>query len=706
MSTEYRVRKLRLIGAALDCGASAAGSALGPETLSRLGLARRLQHRGIPAVWQSLLRVRSCDNPLGSVMDLDERLARETAEAIRSGDLFAVLGGDHSCAVGTWNGAAAALTERGQLGLIWIDAHLDSHVPATSPSGALHGMPVACLLGRGPEPLVNLAGGASKLVPRHLCLIGAHSYEPEERVLLESLGVRVFFLDEVERRGLDAVLDEALAIVRDGTAGFGLSIDLDAIDPDEAPGVTVPMRGGLHADELIHALRRLRDQPDLLGLEIAELSPPRDRNRMTAHLAAELLLAVLPEKPAATAPELLDFTARYGAGNYDSFPVVLGRGEGAWLWDLEGKRYLDMMGAYSAASHGHAHPRLVRALREQAGRLAITSRAFHNDRLGPFLGRLCELTGYAKALPMNTGVEAVETALKAARRWAYRIKGVPEDQAEIIACHGNFHGRTLAAVGLSSEPKYRDGFGPFPPGLRLIPYGDTAALAEALTEHTAAFLVEPIQGENGIVVPPTGYLSECARICRERNVLLLCDEVQTGLGRTGRFLASEHEQVRPDGLVLGKALGGGLLPVSAFLADEELMGVFGPGDHGSTFGGNPLAAAVGLEALDVIVEEELCERSAQLGAWLLDELRALKSPVVREVRGRGLFIGLELVPEISGRDFAVRLMERGLLTRETRKSTIRLAPPLVVEWEDMEKALEQLAAALGEAEAPGREVSA
>jgi ornithine--oxo-acid transaminase len=696
MSTSSNIRKLRLIGAALDCGASVAGSALGPEVVSQLGLGRRLHRRGTQAVWQSMLHVRSCENPLGSVADLGERLARETAEAIRSGDLFAVLGGDHSCAVGTWSGAASALADRGELGLIWIDAHLDSHVPATSPSGALHGMPVACLLGYGPEPLANLEGRSPKISPRRLCLVGAHSYEPEERALLESLGVRVFFLDEVERRGLDAVLEEALTIVQDGTAGFGLSIDLDAIAPGEAPGVTVPMQGGLHADELIQALHRLRDNPHLLGLEIAELDPLRDRNRTTANLACELLLAVLPEPPAATAGEILDLAARYGADNYDSFPVVLCRGEGAYLFDLEGKRYLDMMGAYSAASHGHAHPRLVRALREQAGRLAITSRAFHNDRLGPFLQRLCELTGYAKALPMNTGVEAVETALKAARKWAYRIKDVPAERAEIIVCQGNFHGRTIAAVGLSSEPKYRNGFGPFPPGIRLIPYGNAAALAEAITDHTAAFLVEPIQGENGIVVPPAGYLAECARICQERDVLLICDEIQTGLGRTGRFLASDHEQVKPDGLVLGKALGGGLLPVSAFLADEELMGVFGPGDHGSTFGGNPLAAAVGLEALDVIVEEELSERSAKRGAWLLDELRALQSPVVREVRGRGLFIGLELVPEIGGRDFAVRLMERGILTRETRKSTIRLAPPLVIDWDDLEKAVEVIGCLLRE----------
>jgi ornithine--oxo-acid transaminase len=698
MLTQSATRKLRLIGAACDCGASSAGSSLGPDLLCRLGLGRRLNRRGIPAVWQSLLHPRTGDCTVSVVADLCARLARETADAVRAGDCFAVFGGDHSCAVGTWSGAAAALADRGELGLIWIDAHLDSHVPATSPSGALHGMPVACLLGHGAEALVNLEGRAPKLSPRHLCLIGVHSYEPQERSLLEWLGVRMFCLDEVGRRGLDAVMEEALAIVQEGTAGFGVSIDLDAIDPNDAPGVTVPVLGGLRGDDLIRALHRLRDTPALLGIEIAELDPLRDCNRKTAHLACELLLAMLPEKPAATPTEILDLTDRYGADNYDSLPVVLTRGEGPYLWDQEGRRYLDMMGAYSAASHGHSHPRLVRALAEQAGRLAITSRAFHNDKLGPFLHRLCELAGYDKALPMNTGAEAVETALKAARKWAYRIKGVPAERAEIIACRGNFHGRTIAIVGMSSEPKYREGFGPFPPGARLIPYGDAAALADAITDHTAAFLVEPIQGEGGIVVPPAGYLAECARICRERNVLLLCDEIQTGLGRTGRFLASEHEGVKPDGVTLGKALGGGLLPVSAFLASEEVMGVFGPGDHGSTFGGNPLAAAVGLEALDVIVEEGLAERSAELGAWLLDELRAIKSPLICEVRGKGLFIGLELVPQISGRDFCVRLMERGLLTRETRKSVIRLAPPLTIERETLETALEIIAEVLREME--------
>jgi ornithine--oxo-acid transaminase len=698
MSTHQGIAKLRLIGVASDRGAPVAGSALGPDVLCRSGLARRLNRHGIPTVWQSVLHPSPGPDGISVVAELCGRLARETAEAVRSGDRFAVFGGDHACAVGTWSGAASALAGRGPLGLIWIDAHLDSHVPATSPSGALHGMPVACLLGFGEEPLVMLDGFSPKLSPRHLCLIGVHSYEPAERAFLDWLGVRVFYLEEVCRRGLEAVMEDALALVQNGTAGFGLTLDLDAIDPRDAPGVTVPVCGGLRGDDLIRALGRLRDNPAWLGIEIAELDPLRDRNCATACLAAELLLATLSETRTPAPEEIIELTARHGASNYDTLPVVLTRGEGAYLWDAEGKRYLDMMGAYSAASHGHAHPRLLRVLAGQAQRLAITSRAFHNDRLGPYLQRLCELTGQDKALPMNTGVEAVETALKAARKWAYRVKGVPAERAEIIACRGNFHGRTLAAVGLSSEPKNREGFGPFPPGTRLVPYGDAAVLADAITANTAAFLVEPIQGEGGIVVPPAGYLAECARICRERNVLLLCDEVQTGLGRTGRFLASEHEGVKPDGLMLGKALGGGLLPVSAFLAREEVMGVFGPGDHGSTFGGNPLAAAVALEALDVIVEEDLAERSAELGAWLLDELRAIRSPWVREVRGKGLFIGLELIPQVSGRDFCVRLMARGILTRETRKSVIRFAPPLVIERKDLVEAVAIVAGVLREME--------
>jgi ornithine--oxo-acid transaminase len=387
---------------------------------------------------------------------------------------------------------------------------------------------------------------------------------------------------------------------------------------------------------------------------------------------------------------------RYCAHNYAPLPVVLVRGEGVFVWDDRGNRYLDMMSAYSAVSHGHCHPRLVKALAAQAGRLAVVSRAFYSERLAPFLQRLCELTGQDMALPMNTGAEAVETALKAARKWAYTVKGVAPERAEVIVCENNFHGRTIAIVGMSSEPQYRDGFGPFPAGFKLIPYGDAAALAAAITPDTAAFLVEPVQGEGGIVIPPSGYLAECARLCRERNVLLLCDEIQTGLGRTGRLLAVDHEGIKPDGLILGKALGGGLLPVSAFLARREVMEVFRPGDHGSTFGGNPLAAAVALEALDIIEEDNLVDRAQALGDYFLSRLQGISSPLIKEVRGRGLLIGMEVYPErIAARRVCEALMEQGILSKETHETVIRFAPPLVVAREQLDWAIERIGHVFG-----------
>jgi ornithine--oxo-acid transaminase len=395
----------------------------------------------------------------------------------------------------------------------------------------------------------------------------------------------------------------------------------------------------------------------------------------------------------------IELESRYCARNYHPLPVVLVRGEGAFVWDDQGNRYLDMMSAYSAVSHGHAHPRLVRKLIEQAETLNIVSRAFHTDRLAPFLERACALSGLDAALPMNTGAEAVETAMKAARKWAYEVKGVAPDRAEIVACEGNFHGRTIAIVGMSSEAQYREGFGPFPGGLKLIPFGDADALEQAIGPDTAAFLVEPIQGEGGIVIPPEKYLARCAEICRRHNVLLICDEVQTGLGRTGRMFAFQHDDITPDGLILGKALGGGILPVSAFLAKHEVMDVFRPGDHGSTFGGNPLAATIALEALDILIEEDLVAQSAEKGAWLLDRLRGIDSPLIREVRGRGLFIGLEIEPaQASARDVCERLMKRGLLSKETHETVVRLAPPLAVDRESLEWAVEQIAEVLREME--------
>jgi ornithine--oxo-acid transaminase len=396
---------------------------------------------------------------------------------------------------------------------------------------------------------------------------------------------------------------------------------------------------------------------------------------------------------------LSSLESRYGAANYRPLPVTLVRGEGVYVWDEDGRRYLDMMGAYSAVSFGHCHPRLVEAMTQQARRLDTVSRAYFTDRLGPFLKRACELTGMDVALPANGGAEAVETALKAARKWAYKVKGVPHDRAEIIAAEGNFHGRTITIVGFSSIAQYRDGFGPFPPGFKLVPFGDAAALEAAITPCTAAFLIEPIQGEGGINVPPAGYLAEAARICRARNVLLICDEVQTGLGRTGRLLACQHDNVAPDGVTLGKALGGGLIPVSMFLARREVMDVFAPGDHGSTFGGNPIAAAVGLAALDLLIEERLVERAASLGPHLFARLAELKNnnPLVREVRGRGLFAGIELdATKVQAGLVAERLLRVGILTKDTHRNTIRMAPPFIIEQAEIDWAVDRIAEVLEE----------
>ena len=387
--------------------------------------------------------------------------------------------------------------------------------------------------------------------------------------------------------------------------------------------------------------------------------------------------------------------ARYGAANYRPLPVTLVRGEGVHVWDEDGRRYLDLMGAYSAASFGHCHPRLVEAMTQQARRLDTVSRAYFTDRLGPFLARACELTGMDAALPANGGAESVETAIKAARKWAYTVKGVPRDRAEIIAAEGNFHGRSTTIVGFSSVAQYRDGFGPFAPGFKLVRFGDAAALEAAITPHTAAFLVEPIQGEGGINVPPAGYLAEAARICRANGVLLRCDEIQTGLGRTGRMLACQHDGVTPDGVILGKALGGGLVPVSLFLARRELMNVFAPGDHGSTFGGNPIAAAIGLAALNTLVEDRLVERAATLGSHLLSRLSALDSLLIREVRGRGLLAGIELdATKIRASTVVERLLTVGILTKEAHRNTARLAPPFIITEAEIDWAVDRIAEVL------------
>lgn len=386
--------------------------------------------------------------------------------------------------------------------------------------------------------------------------------------------------------------------------------------------------------------------------------------------------------------EIIQITEKYGARNYLPLPVVIHKAEGVWVEDPEGNRYLDFLSAYSAVNQGHRHPKIIQALIEQANKVTLTSRAFHNDQLGPWYEKVCQLTNKEMALPMNTGAEAVETALKAARRWAYDVKGVPDDKAEIIACEGNFHGRTMAAISLSSEAEYKRGFGPLLPGIKLIPYGDIEALKEAINENTAAFLLEPIQGEAGIIVPPEGFLKEAYEICKENNVLFITDEIQAGLGRSGKFLASDWEQVEPDIIILGKALGGGVFPISCVVSNQDVLGVFNPGSHGSTFGGNPLACAVSIAALDVIVEEKLPERSLELGNYLQEELKKIKNPIIKEVRGKGLFIGMELTE--SARPYCEQLMDEGLLCKETHENVIRFAPPLVITEEEINWALERI----------------
>ena len=382
---------------------------------------------------------------------------------------------------------------------------------------------------------------------------------------------------------------------------------------------------------------------------------------------------------------------RYGARNYAPLDIVIDRAEGVWVWDVDGRRYLDCLAAYSAVNQGHCHPRIVDALIRQSRKVAVTSRAFHNAELGAFFRDVCELTGFERALPMNTGAEAVETAIKLARKWAYTRKGVSPGRAEILAFANNFHGRTTTIVGFSSEPQYREGFGPFTPGFELLPFGDASAARAAVGPDTAAVLVEPIQGEGGIVVPPDGFLAELREVCSERNALLIVDEIQSGLGRTGRMFAHEHDGIRPDVMLLGKALSGGLYPVSVVVADAEIMDVFQPGDHGSTYGGNPVGAAVARAALAVLQDEGLIENSARLGEYALGRLRSLRSPLVREVRGRGLWIGIELVESAGGaRPYCEKLAAQGLLCKETHDHVIRFAPPLVVRLEELDWALDRI----------------
>ena len=398
-------------------------------------------------------------------------------------------------------------------------------------------------------------------------------------------------------------------------------------------------------------------------------------------------MATMIEQPKLT-PHYIELEERYGAHNYHPLDVVIDHAKGVWVWDVDGRRYLDCLASYSAVNQGHCHPKILQTLREQAERVTLTSRAFRNDQLPLLYKELHDLTGMQMALPMNSGAEAVETAVKAARKWGYEVKGIPADQAEIIVCKNNFHGRTVTIVSFSSDEQYRRGFGPFTPGFKIIPFGDAEALRKAITPNTCAFLVEPIQGEAGIIIPPPGYLKEVREICSENRVLMIADEIQSGLGRTGKLFAYMHDDIIPDVVIIGKALSGGFYPVSAVLGSRAVMGVFRPGDHGSTFGGNPLGCAVARTALRVLVEEKMVELSAELGTYFLRELCKLRSPLIREVRGKGLWIGIEL--NTSARLYCEALKDLGVLCKETHDTVIRLAPPLVIAREEVDWATEQI----------------
>jgi ornithine--oxo-acid transaminase len=386
--------------------------------------------------------------------------------------------------------------------------------------------------------------------------------------------------------------------------------------------------------------------------------------------------------------DFIELEELYGAHNYHPLDVVIERAEGVWVYDVEGNRYLDCLASYSAVNQGHCHPEILKAMFEQAQKVTLTSRAFRNDQLPLFYQQLHELTGYETALPMNSGAEAVETAVKAARKWGYKVKGIPDGQAEIVVCANNFHGRTVTVISFSTDEQYRDGFGPFTPGFKIIPFGDAVALRDVITPNTCAFLVEPIQGEAGIVIPPDGFLRDAAEICRHNNVLLIVDEIQSGLGRTGKLFAYMHEGIRPDMVIVGKALSGGFYPVSAVLSSKDILGVFHPGDHGSTFGGNPLGCAVARAALHVLIDEKLVQRSAELGDYFLSKLRTLRSPHLREVRGKGLWIGIEL--DVSARPYCEALKELGILCKETHDHVIRIAPPLVITRKEIDWAFERI----------------
>ncbi|WP_050613471.1 ornithine--oxo-acid transaminase [Bacillus testis] len=386
--------------------------------------------------------------------------------------------------------------------------------------------------------------------------------------------------------------------------------------------------------------------------------------------------------------KIIKQTEQFGAHNYHPLPIVISKAEGVWVQDPEGNKYMDMLSAYSAVNQGHRHPKIIQALKDQADRVTLTSRAFHNDQLGEWYAKIAELTHKNMTVPMNTGAEAVETAFKAARRWGYQVKGIPANQAEVIACEGNFHGRTMTAVSLSADEEYREGFGPMLPGIQLIPYGDLDALKAAITPNTASFLIEPIQGEAGIIIPPAGFLKAAYKLCKENNVLFIADEIQSGLGRSGKTFACDWEGITPDMYILGKALGGGVFPISCVAANSDILGVFNPGSHGSTFGGNPLACAVSIASLDVLEEEKLADRSLEMGGYFMDCLQEINHPIIKEVRGKGLFIGMELTEP--ARPYCEKLKEQGLLCKETHDMVIRFAPPLTITKDELDWAIERI----------------
>jgi ornithine--oxo-acid transaminase len=696
-----RPLRIALIGAASGLGAKDQGCADGPRVLAESNLIERLRGAGIAVEWATTIAPQTGPrrDALATIGDFNAHLASRVYKHAKAGDFPVVLGGDHSCAIGTWSGIGLAHANQGPIGLIWIDAHMDSHTPADSESGAVHGMPLACLLGDGPRELAPMQDARGRLLPENVCLIGARSFEPAEQWRLARLGVRVYTMADVEKRGLRTVLEEAHAIVTRTTSGYGITLDVDVIDPTDAPGTGSPEPGGIAADELMDGIRALTARSRPIALEIAEFNPHRDEHGRTAALITDIVECAIGVRSRRAESSAADLEDTFAAPIYAPFPMVLVRGAGVHLWDENHTRYLDMLGGYSAVSLGHSHPEIVQALVDQAKTLALTSRAYRNDRLPQLLARLSKLTGLDQVIPTNTGLEAVEAALKAARKWGYQVKKIAAEQAEIIACEGNFHGRSIAIVAMSSESQYRSEFGPFPSGFKQIPFGSSEALERAITPRTAAFLVEPIQGEGGICVPPAGYLARCAEICRRHNVLLICDEVQTGLGRTGAMFAVDHDAVKPDGIILGKALGGGLLPVSAFVASRSVMSVFRPGDHGSTFGGNPLAAAVALATLDILEREDIPNKARADGEYFRARLREIRSPLITDVRGQGLLIGVEINPKFTTARVVCEALQRfGVLSKDTHGTVIRFAPPLIITRAEIDWAIDRISRALSDLE--------